>query len=611
MKNQANLEVKRHSLEHVMVLAVRRLYDENVKLGVGPVIENGFYQDFDYKFNEEDLAKIEAEMHAVIAEDLPFERKLMDIDEAITMFKERGQQFKVELLTDIKEKGTSKVKSAEESEEVKGLLAEGKVSIYSVGIHTDLCRGPHVASTGELKGMAFKLDRLAGAYWRGNEKNPMLTRIYGVAFEKKSELDAYYEQLEQARERDHRKIGKEQDLFFISDLVGGGLNLWTPKGTVLREELDSFVWQLRKRKGYQKVAIPHITKRDLYETSGHWDKFSTELFRIETREGDEFAMKPMNCPHHTQIYDHVRRSYRELPQRYAETTMVYRDEQSGELSGLARVRAITQDDAHVFCRKNQIGQEFNAIWDIIEEFYGAFGLKMRMRLSFHDPENFGAYLGSPEVWKESEEILEKLAKERGYDYFIAKGEAAMYGPKTDFMAEDSLGREHQVATVQLDMNLPERFDLYCINEQGEKERIVMLHAAIMGSIERFCSVMIEHLAGAFPLWLSPVQLAILPISEDQHAYAQSVMDQLQEVAGKVRMEFRAQIDDRAEMLPGKIRDAAGQKIPYVVVVGKREAEEGTVAVRMRGDRAQKVMKVEDFANALLAKYQDRELGLEL
>ncbi len=600
-----------HTLEHVMVLAVRRLYGENVKLGVGPVIENGFYQDMDLKLTPEDLPKIEAEMRQIIEENLPVDYEQVEIDEAIASYSQAGQDFKVELLQDIKAKGTSKVKSEEESQAIAGMVAGGKVSFYTVGIHRDLCRGPHAASTGELKGLAFSLDRLAGAYWRGDEKNPMLTRIYGLAFGNHKELKLFLQRREEAKLRDHRKIGKEQGLFFISDLVGGGLNLWTPKGTAIRHELDKFVWELRRAKGYERVTIPHITKKDLYEVSGHWEKFADELFRITTREGDEFALKPMNCPHHTQIFAFERRSYRDMPQRYAETTMVYRDEQSGELSGLARVRAITQDDAHVFCRKNQIKQEVNAVWDIIESFYEKFGLKLRMRLSFHDPENFGNYLGTPEVWAEAESKLEELAKERGYDYFIAKGEAAMYGPKTDFLAEDSLGREHQVATAQLDLNMPKRFGLYCINESGDKEDIVMLHVAIMGSIERFCSVMIEHLGGKFPLWMAPVQLSLVSISGDQAEYVEQVKARLVEKLGQVGIELRVKVDNRDEMLQGKIKAAIEEGIPYIAVAGGREAEADSLAIRMRGDRKQQVMSVDDFAKKLETEIRSRALELSL
>ncbi len=378
------------------------------------------------------------------------------------------------------------------------------------------------------------------------------------------------------KERDHKQLGKELDLFTFSELVGSGLPLWTPKGTILRDILDEFVWELRKKQGYEKVEIPHITKRALYEKSGHWDKFKDDLFRITTREGDEFAMKPMNCPHHTQIYARKPWSYRELPQRYANTTMCYRDEQSGELNGLSRVRAFTQDDAHAFCRETQVKEEFTKIWDIIQEFYGTFGFQpKKIRLSFHDPAQPEKYLGDKSRWKISEDILTSIAKEKGAETIEGIGEAAFYGPKLDFMAEDARGRLWQVATIQLDMNMPERFDLTCINEQGEKERIVMIHAAIMGSIERFLSVLIEHLQGAFPLWLSPVQVRIVPVSDGQFEYGREVLVRLKEAG------IRAELDDSNESLGKKIRNAKTEKIPYLLVVGDNEVTAKTVSVESR------------------------------
>ncbi|MEK9166428.1 MAG: threonine--tRNA ligase, partial [Patescibacteria group bacterium] len=411
---------------------------------------------------------------------------------------------------------------------------------------------------------------------KGDEANPQLTRIYGYAFKTKEELEAYVKLLEEAQKRDHKKLGPELDLFVFSDLVGGGLPLWTPKGTIVRNILDEFVWKLRKARGYEQVDIPHITKKDLYEKSGHWEKFQNELFKINTREGRVFAMKPMNCPHHTQIYARKQFSYRELPQRYVSTTKVYRDEQTGELSGLLRVRAITQDDAHVFCRQTQAKEEILKIWDIISEFYGAAGFILSARLSLHDPKNQEAYLGTPEVWQKAEEELRSIVKEKGASAYEAVGEAAFYGPKIDFIAKDSLGREWQLATIQLDMNMPERFDLFCINEKGEKERIVMLHAAIMGSIERYLSILIEHFGGAFPYWLAPVQIKILAISEKAADYAKEVKKELE------AKNIRAELDLRNESLGKKIREAELEKIPYIFVVGEKEAEGRRVSVRERG-----------------------------
>lgn len=381
---------------------------------------------------------------------------------------------------------------------------------------------------------------------------------------------------ESNKENDHKKLGKELDLFTFSDLVGSGLPLWTPKGTILRNLLDEFVWELRNKHGYEKVEIPHITKRELYEKSGHWDKFKDDLFRITTREGDEFALKPMNCPHHTQIYARKPWSYRELPQRYANTTMCYRDEQSGELNGLSRVRAFTQDDAHCFCRESQVKEEFVKIWNIIQEFYGTFGFEpKRIRLSFHDPAHPEKYLGDTNRWKIAEDILSSIAKEKGAETIDGIGEAAFYGPKLDFMAEDTLGRLWQVATIQLDMNMPERFDLTCVNERGERERIVMIHAAVMGSIERFLSVLIEHLGGAFPLWLSPVQARVLSVSEKHHAYAKEILDALKAVG------IRAEADESDETLGKKIRAGKTEKIPYLLVVGDQETATKAVSVESR------------------------------
>ncbi len=377
--------------------------------------------------------------------------------------------------------------------------------------------------------------------------------------------------------KDHKQLGRELDLFVFSDLVGSGLPLWTPRGTIVRDSLEAYVWELRKKRGYQKVSIPHISKKQLYETSGHWDKFKDDLFRITTREGDEFALKPMNCPHHIQIYARRPHSYRELPQRFAETTMMYRDEQSGELNGLSRVRAITIDDAHVFCREPQVKEEFSKIWDIIQEFYGTFGFSLRIRLSFHDPKHPEKYLGDKKRWKFAEEMLREIAEEKGADTFEGVGEAAFYGPKLDFIAKDSLGRDWQVATIQLDMNMPERFDLTCINEKGEKERIVMIHYAVMGSIERFLSVILEHLQGAFPLWLSPVQVKVLPVSDKHTEYANSVVDRLK--AGAIRTEL-----SDGDSLGKRIRAAKMEKVPYLIIVGDEEVAAGTATLEGRAGK---------------------------
>ncbi len=578
-----NLHAMRHSLAHIMATAIQKLWPE-AKFGVGPVVENGFYYDVDLgqqSISEDDFKKIEDEMRAVIKADDTFERFTKPVDEAIAWAQESQQPYKEELLNDLKRAGTTVAKDLSADE--LGTIAEGdaqveEVSFYKNGSFTDLCRGPHVESTGKVG--AFKLMRAAGAYWRGNEKNAQMQRIYGVAFESEEELKQYLEMLEEAKRRDHRKIGQEMDLFVFSDLVGPGLPLWTPRGTILRKQLDNFVQEMRDEVGFMEVSVPHITKKDLYIKSGHWDKFSDELFKITTREGHEFAMKPMNCPHHTQIYASSQRSYRDLPIRYRETTTCYRDEQSGELNGLSRVRAFAQDDAHIFCRHNQIKQEILNLWDIVERFYGVFGMDLSLRVSVNDPDQQGKYLGDPKLWESAVADLKTIAQEKvGEDYELGVGEAAFYGPKLDFMSKDALGRTWQVATIQLDFNQPEGFDLTCVNEEGEKERIVMIHCAIMGSIERFLSIMIEHTAGKFPVWLAPEQIRIASVNQEE-ATLQFVSD-LAEKAKELGL--RAGIDNDNESVGKKIRNAEMIKVPYTLIIGQKEIESGEVIPRTRKD----------------------------
>ncbi len=578
---ESNLDPIRHSLAHLLAAAVLKEFPD-AKLGVGPTIDNGFYYDFllPRAIAPDDLKTLEKTMRGFVNKKLPFTGREVTPEEARKLFAE--QPFKLELIDEFSAEGK-------------------KLTVYETGdIFMDLCRGGHVENTSEIAADAFKLDKIAGAYWRGNDKNPQLQRIYGLAFESKDALKKYEALLEEAKKRDHKVLGPKLDLFTFSELVGPGLPLWTPKGTTVRNLLDDFVWKLRKERGYEQVDIPHITKKELYETSGHWDKFKDDLFRIVTREGHVYAMKPMNCPHHAQIYARRQWSYRELPQRYANTTKVYRDEQSGELAGLSRVLSITQDDAHVFCRHSQVKEELLKIWDIIHEFYGAFGFSLRLRLSLHDPEHPEKYLGGSKQWEDAENILREIAKERNADYFEAPGEAAFYGPKLDFMAKDSIGREWQVATAQLDMNQPERFDLFCISENGERERIVMIHAAIMGAIERFLSIIIEHFAGAFPVWLSPVQATVLPISEKFSDYGKKVNEAL--VAQGIRTEWH----EPDESLGKRIRGAELMKIPYVLVVGEKEAGSGTVNVRSRkGDEGE--MPLEKFLEKIGKEVKERAL----
>lgn len=578
------LYAMRHSLAHIMAAAITRLWP-GVKLGVGPVVENGFYYDIDLgdtKLGEADFEKIEAEMRKIIAEEQAFERFEKPVDEAIDWANDTSQPYKAELLNDLKRAGTTVAKDLDA--DTLGVAADDAskvdtVSFYQNGDFTDLCRGPHVESTSQAG--AFKLMRIAGAYWRGKDTNPQMQRLYGVAFATEKELRSYLTMLEEAKKRDHRKLGQELDLFVFSDLVGAGLPLWTPRGTILKNQLDAFVQELRESVGFQQVAIPHITKKDLYERSGHWAKFKDELFRVSTREGHEFAIKPMNCPHHTQIYASQPRSYRDLPIRYRDTTMVYRDEQSGELGGLSRVRGITQDDAHVFCRTSQVEDEAASLWGIIETFYSACGFeRFRVRLSTHDPANMAGYAGSEEKWDSTVQQLRNIIESKvGDDYVEGVGEAAFYGPKIDFMAKDAIGREHQLATIQLDFNQPEGFDLTCTSEDGADERIVMLHCAVMGSHERFLSVYIEHTGGRFPAWCAPEQIRIISVNQEEATV--SFVDELREKARALGL--RVSVDDGNESVGKKIRAAELWKVPYTIVIGEKEISSGQLTPRIRGD----------------------------
>jgi threonyl-tRNA synthetase len=578
-----NLEHKRHSLAHLLSAAVLKLYPD-AKNAIGPAVENGFYYDFEFSttISEKDFPRIEKEMKKTLKSWKGFESQETTANEARKRFADNT--YKLELIDEIVEKGE-------------------KITLYTSGDFTDLCRGGHTENPSkEIIDGSFMLDRVAGAYWRGDEKNKMLTRIYGLAFDTKEELDSYIAQREEAKKRDHKKIGKEMGLFTFSELIGAGLPLWTPKGTIMRELLNDFVWDLRKSRGYQKVTIPHITKKALYETSGHWSKFSEELFKVDTREGHQYAMKPMNCPHHTQIFDSAPKSYRDMPQRYCETTMVYRDEQSGELSGLSRVLSITQDDAHVFCRENQAEEEIFSVWDIIDRFYSVFGFKdIKVRISKHDPKNFDKYLGTPEIWAKAEKTLTELVEKRGVkDWIDGVGEAAMYGPKIDFISKDSIGRSLQVATIQLDYNMPNNFKLQCTNEKGEREPVVMIHCAIMGSIERFMSTLIEHYAGNFPLWLSPVQVKIIPIMPAHNKYARGVFEALKNSG------IRAEFADTDENLGKKIRAGKIDKIPYMVIIGDKEKESDTVTLESRDNGNLGTMTAIELLTKITKEIQEKK-----
>jgi len=577
------LHAMRHSLAHIMATAVKHLWP-SAKLGVGPVVENGFYYDIDLggqQISEDDFERIEAEMKKVVAEDQQLERFYLPVDEAIVWAKENGQPYKEELLNDLKRAGTTAAKDINAEElgvEASGDSKVDQVSFYKNGDFTDLCRGPHIESTGKVG--AFKLMRLSGAYWRGKEGNPQMQRLYGVAFKTDKELRQYLAMLEEAKKRDHRKLGQELDLFVFSDLVGAGLPLFTPRGTVLREELARFSNELRERNGFQKVSIPHITKEALYEKSGHWAKFGDELFLVKSQEtSDKFVMKPMNCPHHTQIFASRPRSYRDMPLRYLETTMVYRDEKTGELGGLSRVRSITQDDSHAFVRPDQIEQEINSLLASAREMYEAMGMSLRVRLSYRDDSD--AYLGGNELWQSAQGQLKEATEANQLEYFEQEGEAAFYGPKIDMMASDALGREHQVATVQLDFVMPERFSLEYIDEKGEKQHPVMIHCALLGSIERFLSVYIEHTAGKFPVWNAPEQIRIITVNQEEKtvAFAQDILDQAHALG------LRVLVDNDNESVGKKIRNAEVWKVPYTVVIGEKEIETGEVTPRIRKDMA--------------------------
>ena len=581
--SEEQLFAMRHSLAHITAQAVQHLWPE-AKFGVGPVVENGFYYDIDLgetKISESDFKRIEKEMRTIINKDFTFERSEKNIDEALEWAENAGQPYKTELLNDLKRAGTTVAKDLDS--ETLGVAANGEgvvenVSFYTDGDFTDLCRGPHAASTGQVG--AFKLMRVAGAYWRGNEKNAQMQRLYGVAFATKEELDQHLAMLEEAKKRDHRKLGQELDLFTFSPLIGAGLPLFTPRGTVLREELEMFSNQLRKDTGFEKVSIPHITKKNLYEKSGHWAKFGDELFLVNSQEtSDDFVMKPMNCPHHTQIYASKPRSYRDLPVRYLDTTMVYRDEKTGELGGLSRVRSITQDDSHAFVRPDQIEGQIYDLLAAANKLYTAVDMKLRVRLSYRDESD--AYLGSPELWDSAQAQLKNAVVANGLDYFEQEGEAAFYGPKIDFMASDAIGREHQLATVQLDFVQPERFELTYTDDKGEKQIPVMIHCALLGSLERFLSVYIEHTAGKFPLWVAPEQLRIIQMNDDENVTA--FVDKLANMAREHGL--RITVDNGNDSVSKKIRSTETLKVPYSLVIGEKEVEQGRLTPRIRRDLA--------------------------
>ncbi len=571
-----------HSSAHLLAEALQALYP-NTKFGIGPAIENGFYYDVDLgdiTLTEKDLTAIENKMLDLARQKSDFVRKDVPKADALKYFGDKNETYKVELIND---------------------LEDGSITYYTQGAFTDLCRGPHLPNTEPIK--AVKLTSIAGAYWRGDETRKQLTRIYGITFPKKKMLDEYLELLEQAKQRDHRKIGKEMELFMFSDLVGKGLPIWLPKGTDLRLRLESALKRIQKRFGYQQVMTPHIGGKNLYVTSGHWDHYGKDSFQPITtpEEGEVYLLKPMNCPHHCMIYKNAPRSYKDLPFRCAEFGTVYRYEQSGELHGLTRVRSFTQDDAHIFCRADQVKDEFLKVIDIIQIIFKALKFdKFEAQVSLRDKNNTTKYIGSDEDWERAENAIIEAAAEKGLNTIVEYGEAAFYGPKLDFMVRDALGRRWQLGTIQVDYNLPKRFDLEYITSENTKERPVMIHRAPFGSMERFVAVLIEHTGGKFPLWLTPDQAVIIPVSEKYNDYAKKVLNLLN------NYDIRTLIDDRNEKVGKKIRDNEMKRIPYLIVVGENEQNEGTVSVRKQGEgNGATVMKIEEFVAQISAEVDEQ------
>ena len=576
-----DLEKMRHTLSHVLAAAIKELYP-TAKFGIGPAVDNGFYYDIDFgntKISDTDLPKIEKKMRGIIARKLPMLKRVASKEEALNWARENRQTYKIEL--------------------IEGLPDSEEISFYDLGnIFTDLCKGPHVENTFELG--AFKLTRVAGAYWRGDEKREMLTRIYGVAFSTEEELQDYLKKQEEAKARDHRKLGKELDLFCFSDLVGSGLPLFTPRGTVLRDLLNEFTQSYRLKNGYKKVCIPHIANIDLYKTSGHYEKFPEMLQFVSQESGDHLAIKPVSCPHHSQIFASSPRSYKDLPIKYLETTMVYRDERKGELGGLSRVRAITQDDSHVFCTEDQVGDIFGELIVSAKDLYKKIGMKLKLRLSFRDDSD--GYIGTLEMWKKAEDAIKKMADKFEMDYFIGEGEAAMYGPKMDFMAVDALGREWQLATVQLDYAMPARFHLEYTDADGSKKTPIMIHCALIGSIERFMSVYLEHTAGWLPMWCAPENVRILTVNDQVADYVNKITDILNKIELSNPLphnKIRYTVDASADSLGKKIRRATNMKIPCVIIIGPKDVANDMVSVRLR-DKEEKIEldKLSEFLKEL-------------
>jgi threonyl-tRNA synthetase len=584
MKEEVNIEIKRHSLAHIMAAAIKELWP-SAELAIGPSIDNGFYYDIDFgetKISETDLKNIEKKMAFLIKQNLKFERTEKKIDEALKEVKKTKEIYKTELLEGLKAQG------------------ETTVSFYSVGKFNDLCRGPHIENTNQLKSGSYKLEKLAGAYWRGDEKNKMLTRIYGLAFNTKEELDDYLKMMLEAEKRDHRKIGKEQNLFVFSELVGPGLPLYTAKGAIIRREIVNYTNELQSAIGYQEVHTPNMNKAELFKISGHYEKYKEDMMRVVSNYSDEeYFLKPMNCPHHTQIYASQAKSYRDLPVRISDFANLYRDERPGELSGLTRLRCFCQDDGHCFCREDQIKEEFLSVLRIIKEAMATYGMPYKIRLSLWDPKKPEKYLGEPAVWEKSQKLLTDLLIENKIDFVSAEGEAAIYGPKMDLISRDSIGREWQLSTIQLDFIMPERFKLVYTNSSGKEKTPVMIHRAIIGSPERFMGIIIEHYAGAFPVWLSPVQVKIVSVAEAHIAASQKLAAEFK--ANGIRVE----VDEANETVGNKIRKAVSEKVPYMLVIGDKEMNGELLSVRDRGAQETREIKKDKFIAEISEKIQKR------
>jgi len=607
---EKEIDLKRHSMAHLMAAAVLKLYPQ-AKFGIGPVVENGFYYDIDLgdiTLSPEDLPQIQKLMKEMIKEKLVFEKQEVSLGEAVKIFKAKKQDYKLELLKDLKEKGTTFL------EEMEDFNSIDKVSVYTTGDPSsaeasedkfvDLCRGPHVEDSKKLKSVAFKLTKLAGAYWRGDENNKMLTRIYAVAFETKEELKKYLDNLAKAEKRDHRKLGKELDLFIFSDLVGPGLPIYTPKGTIVRNQIVEYSRELQKKIGYQEVHTPNINKAELFKVSGHYQKYREDMIEVKSHYTEEkYYLKPMNCPQHTQLYMAQTRSYRDLPIRYNDFANLYRDEKPGELIGLTRLRCFSQDDGHSFCRPDQIKEEFLSLLEIVNESMETYGMEYRIRLGLWDPKHPEKYLGDKKVWEKSQKILEDLLKDNKIKYVKEVGDAALYGPKMDLVATDSLGREFQLSTIQLDLITPGRFGLTYTDEKGAEQTPVMIHRAIIGSPERLMGILIEHYAGAFPLWLSPIQVKIISVGGDHIEYCHKLAQEFES------NDIRVEIDDANETVGNKIRKAVKERNPYMLVIGDKEMGSDKLAVRIRGSEDIKEIVKEKFIEDIKEIVKSRSLEL--